>query len=64
MSTAVATVLEQCANCAIELAWPAVHRAGGLPYCCDGCAAGGPCTCDYGEVWDQIAGALVRPARR
>jgi len=36
----------QCANCDIEIAWePTI--VGGLPYCCPGCAAGGPCTCEY-----------------
>jgi len=36
----------RCANCDIEILWPATivqEKA----YCCTGCAAGGPCDCDY-----------------
>jgi hypothetical protein len=36
----------QCANCDIDILWPAVIVQG-HSYCCTGCAAGGPCTCDY-----------------
>ncbi|GAC1665424.1 MAG: hypothetical protein NVS9B9_26580 [Ktedonobacteraceae bacterium] len=35
-----------CANCDIEILWPAVVVQDAA-YCCTGCAAGGPCTCDY-----------------
>lgn len=36
----------RCANCDIEFFWsPTV--AHGKSYCCTGCAAGGPCNCDY-----------------
>ncbi len=36
----------RCANCDIEILWPAVVVQN-TSYCCTGCAAGGPCTCDY-----------------
>lgn len=37
-----------CANCDIEILWtPIVVQ--GISYCCTGCAAGGPCTCDYSQ---------------
>ena len=36
----------RCANCDIEFFWsPTVVQ--GRVYCCTGCAAGGPCNCDY-----------------
>jgi hypothetical protein len=36
----------RCANCDIEFFWsPTVVQ--GKVYCCTGCAAGGPCNCDY-----------------
>jgi hypothetical protein len=35
-----------CATCEIEIAGrPTFHV--GLPFCCAGCVAGGPCTCSY-----------------
>ena len=38
--------LHHCANCDIEFFWsPTVVQEN--VYCCTGCAAGGPCTCDY-----------------
>ncbi|GCE19503.1 hypothetical protein [Dictyobacter kobayashii] len=38
----------RCANCDIEILWsPTVQR--GQTYCCTGCAAGGPCCCDYSQ---------------
>jgi hypothetical protein len=36
----------RCANCDIEILWTPVYRQG-IAYCCTGCAAGGPCNCDY-----------------
>ncbi len=36
----------RCANCDIEILWPAIVVQN-VPYCCTGCAAGGPCNCDY-----------------
>ena len=36
----------RCATCEIEIAGrPTVHV--GVPFCCAGCVAGGPCTCSY-----------------
>ena len=38
----------RCANCDIEILWtPTMAR--GAAYCCTGCAAGGPCNCDYSQ---------------
>jgi hypothetical protein len=35
-----------CANCDIEILWtPTIVQR--KAYCCTGCAAGGPCNCDY-----------------
>jgi hypothetical protein len=35
-----------CVTCEIEIAGqPTFHV--GLPFCCAGCVAGGPCTCSY-----------------
>lgn len=35
-----------CTSCEVEVVGrPVVHE--GLPFCCAGCAAGGPCTCSY-----------------
>jgi hypothetical protein len=36
----------RCANCEIDILWVPVYRQG-VAYCCVGCAAGGPCSCDY-----------------
>jgi len=36
----------RCANCDIEILWPPTVVQG-KPFCCTGCAAGGPCNCDY-----------------
>ncbi len=36
----------RCANCDIEILWPAIVVQS-KPYCCTGCASGGPCNCDY-----------------
>ncbi len=42
-----ATVL-RCANCDIEIFWsPTIVQ--GKVFCCTGCAAGGPCSCDYSQ---------------
>ena len=38
----------RCANCDIEILWPPTVRYG-QTYCCSGCAAGGPCCCDYSQ---------------
>jgi hypothetical protein len=36
----------RCANCEIEFFWPPTVVQDNV-YCCTGCAAGGPCNCDY-----------------
>jgi hypothetical protein len=36
----------RCANCDIEIFWPPTVVQDTV-YCCTGCAAGGPCNCDY-----------------
>ncbi|MDQ6660951.1 MAG: hypothetical protein M3Z24_08305, partial [Chloroflexota bacterium] len=37
-----------CANCEIDFFWhPTVVEE--KTYCCAGCAAGGPCSCDYSQ---------------
>lgn len=38
----------RCANCEIEILWPPT-MVQGQAYCCIGCAAGGPCSCDYSQ---------------
>jgi hypothetical protein len=38
--------VRRCANCDIEFFWSPTVVQDNL-YCCTGCAAGGPCTCDY-----------------
>ena len=40
-----------CASCEMEIRWPPIAR-GHDRFCCDGCAAGGPCICTYDEVTD------------
>jgi hypothetical protein len=37
-----------CANCDIDILWPPIIVQG-KPFCCTGCAAGGPCNCDYSQ---------------
>lgn len=42
----MAQQVSRCANCDIEFFWsPTVGQSN--IYCCAGCAAGGPCNCDY-----------------
>lgn len=48
--------LPHCANCGVEIPWrPAVHR--GKPYCCGGCAQGGPCYCSYDLAERDVSGS-------
>lgn len=35
-----------CVTCEAEILGSPTFRIG-LPFCCSGCAAGGPCTCSY-----------------
>lgn len=48
----------RCANCDIEILWTPVV-VGEKTYCCRGCAAGGPCNCDYSQYRSvNIAGVI------
>jgi hypothetical protein len=48
----------RCANCDIEILWTPVG-VGEKTYCCRGCAAGGPCNCDYSQYRSiTIAGVI------
>ncbi len=48
----------RCANCDIEILWPPTVVQG-RTYCCTGCAAGGPCNCDYSQYRSvKIAGVI------
>lgn len=48
----------RCANCDIEILWtPTIVQ--GKAYCCTGCAAGGPCSCDYSLYYSvNISGVI------
>jgi hypothetical protein len=35
-----------CVTCEFEIAGHPIFHVG-LPFCCAGCVAGGPCTCSY-----------------
>jgi hypothetical protein len=35
-----------CVTCLVEIAGPPTFHVG-LPFCCAGCAADGPCICSY-----------------
>ena len=37
-----------CVACEMEIRGTPVWYMG-VPYCCEGCAAGGPCTCTYDD---------------
>ena len=43
-----------CVTCEIEIAGPATFHVG-LPFCCSGCVANGPCTCSYDRPADDAA---------
>jgi hypothetical protein len=45
----VARTQLKCANCEIAVHWLPM-LVDGKPYCCAGCADGGPCTCDYSRL--------------
>jgi hypothetical protein len=50
-----------CANCGILIRWQPTMVDGNL-YCCLGCAQGGPCECDYGNLprRDQISAMVLK----
>ena len=45
-----------CVTCEIEIVGAATVHVG-LPFCCAGCVAGGPCTCSYDG---RVSAARVR----
>lgn len=47
-----------CATCEIEVAWPPIRRDG-HSYCCEGCAAGGPCSCSYDQPAKADSGSAA-----
>jgi hypothetical protein len=58
----------RCASCEIEILWPATVVQG-RAYCCSGCAAGGPCTCDYSQYLSETISGVIhylseRPVER
>jgi hypothetical protein len=56
-----------CVTCEIEISGSATFHVG-LPFCCAGCVAGGPCTCSYDGEFEgsrvrhclDVQGALTR----
>jgi hypothetical protein len=47
-----------CANCDIAILWSPTVVDGNY-YCCTGCAAGGPCCCDYSQYASvKISGVI------
>jgi len=44
--------MKKCYSCDIELTAGAMLMAG-RPFCCAGCAAGGPCSCTYEDQQAQ-----------
>ena len=51
----------RCANCQIPIHWrPTI--VDGKPYCCMGCAQGGPCDCDYRHLprWERSCAIVVQ----
>ncbi len=47
-----------CRNCGIEIEWQPVI-VDRQPYCCLGCAHGGPCQCDYDRLPSLTAPATL-----
>ena len=41
-----------CVPCEIEITGPPTFHVG-LPFCCAGCAADGPCICSYDDALDD-----------
>ena len=46
MARLSATYPFTCVTCEVEIVGPATFHVG-LPFCCAGCVAGGPCMCSY-----------------
>ncbi|MFN3928938.1 MAG: hypothetical protein ACK4OK_04820 [Thermoflexus sp.] len=51
-----------CRNCGIEIEWQPVI-VDRQPYCCLGCAEGGPCQCDYARLPSPAAPATLAQRR-
>jgi hypothetical protein len=47
-----------CANCDIDILWPPTVVQG-ITYCCVGCAAGGPCCCDYSQYRSVTISGII-----
>ncbi|GBD08621.1 hypothetical protein HRbin22_00862 [Candidatus Thermoflexus japonica] len=47
-----------CRNCGIEIEWQPVI-VDRQPYCCLGCAQGGPCQCDYDRLPSRATPATL-----
>ncbi len=53
-----APVVRTCASCEVAIVGrPVLHH--GLPFCCSGCVAGGPCICSYDRDGDADGEAPV-----
>ncbi len=50
-----------CVTCELEIAGTPVFHVG-LPFCCAGCVADGPCICSYDTPVAEGAGAADRSA--
>jgi hypothetical protein len=50
--------LPRCASCDIEILWPPIVVQG-KSYCCTGCAAGGPCSCDYSQYHSVTISGVI-----
>jgi hypothetical protein len=50
-----------CTNCEAAIRGSAIFFVG-LPFCCAGCVAGGPCTCSY-DVESMTVQSPARPVR-
>ncbi|HEX4205967.1 MAG TPA: hypothetical protein VHZ51_17575 [Ktedonobacteraceae bacterium] len=48
----------RCMNCDIEILWPPVVVQG-KTYCCTGCAADGPCSCDYSRYRSRTVCGVI-----
>lgn len=49
-----------CATCEAPLLRAPVFHVG-LPFCCAGCVADGPCTCSYDEEIDDARFGEIQP---
>lgn len=52
-----------CVTCELEIAATPVFHVG-LPFCCAGCVAGGPCICSYDKPVVEVAGAGANASDR